>query len=133
MKRILVVAAFWQRRGRIFLAKRPHNKARGGLWEFPGGKVEKGETPEEALARELREELGLEVQVGQRLAALDYDYPDVAINLVCHQISALGNPLPQEGQEGGWFLPKELETLELAPADRLLWQRLKETLEKAQG
>ncbi len=133
MKRLSVVAAFWQRGERIFLARRPAGKARGGLWEFPGGKVEEGETPEAALARELKEELGLEVKVGQRLAAVNYNYPDVAISLACYKILACGEPLPQEGQEVGWFLPKELEALDLAPADRLLWQHLKRALEKGQG
>ncbi len=124
MRRLLVVAAFLVQEGKVLLARRPEGKARGGFWEFPGGKVEEGETPEEALVRELNEELGLWVQVGPRLAAVDYDYPDVSIRLLCYRVYAQGLPTPLEGQGLCWCLPEEIDKLSLAPADQLIWEEI---------
>ena len=126
MKRFPVVAALITRGGKVFLARRPEGKLRGGLWEFPGGKLEEGEEPREALARELEEELGIKAKVGELLAEVEHDYPDVSIRLLCYACEILeGEPQPLEGQGLGWFSPAEVDKLELAPADRLLWQRLR--------
>ncbi len=129
MKRFPVVAALLMRNGKVFLSKRPEGKIRGGFWEFPGGKLEGAETPREALARELLEELGIQVEVGELLAEVEYDYPDVSIRLSCYRCEILkGDPRSLEDQEIDWFQPEEVETLTLAPADRLLWEQLRRKL-----
>ncbi len=129
MKRLPVVAGLIRVEGKILLARRPENKKRGGLWELPGGKVEEGEPLEEALARELAEELGIKVKVERSLTQIEYDYPDVSVCLFCFACKIVeGKPHPLEGQELGWFLPEEIETLALAPADFLLWQEVKEII-----
>ncbi|OAQ20553.1 (deoxy)nucleoside triphosphate pyrophosphohydrolase [Thermosulfurimonas dismutans] len=120
-KAVPVVAAFVRDvSGRILLARRPPGKARAGLWEFPGGKVKPEETPEEALKRELQEELGVSAEVGQKLASVTHDYPEVTIELSLYEALIKGPVVPQEGQEVAWFKPRELFDLELCPADRKL-------------
>ena len=127
-----VVAAFIQNEeGLILLARRPQGKKRGGLWEFPGGKVEEGETLEEALAREIEEELGVRPKVGKLLATVEHQYPEVAIRLFCFQAWLPQEPRPLEGQELGWFKKEEVEALPLAPADQKLWALLKSNLENS--
>ena len=129
MKRFPVVAGVIVKEGRILLARRPEGKKRAGLWEFPGGKLEPQEGPEEALKRELREELGVEVSVLKRLAEVDFDYPEVPIRLMGYFCRLEeGEPRPLEGQGLGWFSPEEVEGLRLAPADILLWKEVKKAL-----
>ena len=129
MKRFPVVAGVIVKEGRILLARRPKGKKRAGLWEFPGGKLEPQEGPEEALKRELREELGVEVSVLKRLAEVDFDYPEVPIRLMGYFCRLEeGEPRPLEGQGLGWFSPEEVEGLKLAPADILLWKEVKKAL-----
>ncbi|HHI96295.1 MAG TPA: (deoxy)nucleoside triphosphate pyrophosphohydrolase [Thermodesulfatator atlanticus] len=124
-----VVAGLLQKEGKVLLAKRPAHKKRGGLWEFPGGKVEEGEAPREALRRELLEELGILVEVGEEVAVVDYDYPEVAIRLTCFSCQIKeGEPRALEGQELGWFEPEEIDNISLAPADVSLWRNLRKTL-----
>ncbi|WP_022853028.1 (deoxy)nucleoside triphosphate pyrophosphohydrolase [Thermodesulfatator atlanticus] len=127
MKHFPVVAAFLKIDGKILLTKRPLNKKRGGLWEFPGGKLEAEESLSEALVREIKEELGLEIRPGEVLLSIDYDYPDVAIRLFLFSCDiCAGEPHPLEGQKIGLFSPEDIERLLLAPADRLVWEKLKE-------
>ncbi len=124
-----VVAGLLQKEGKVLLAKRPAHKKRGGLWEFPGGKVEEGEAPQEALRRELLEELGILVEVGEEVAVVDHDYPEVAIRLICFSCQIKeGEPRALEGQELGWFEPEEIDNISLAPADVSLWRNLRKTL-----
>ncbi len=128
MKRLPVVAALIQKDGKILLARRPEGRARSGLWEFPGGKIEPEERPEEALYREIKEELGIEIKVGPILAEVEHDYPEIKIQLLCYEGEILrGTPVPLEGQKISWFRPNDIGNLELAPADRKLWQKLSET------
>ena len=83
MKMVLVSAvALIDKDNRVLLAKRPEGKAMAGLWEFPGGKVEAGETPEAALVRELQEELGIEVRIGEFICESEYQYPHIHIRLL---------------------------------------------------
>ncbi len=128
MKPFPVVAAFIRKGPHILLARRPSGKLRAGLWEFPGGKLEGDEPPKEALKREIREELGVEAEIGPFLAEVVHSYPEVTIRLLCYEAKIFGEPKPLEGQGLSWFLPKELENLPLAPADRVLWSRLREKL-----
>ncbi len=120
-KPIPVVAAFIKdSQGRVLLTRRPPGKARGGLWEFPGGKVRDGEAPEEALARELYEELGVSARITRWLAEVVHSYPEITIRLILYEARLEDRPKPLEGQEMAWFPKKEIPNLPLCPADRRL-------------
>ena len=104
--------------GRYLACRRPQNKHLGGLWEFPGGKVDPGEAPEAALARELKEELEIEVEVGERLAEVRWKYDTATIRLIpffCRIRS--GEPVPVEHTEIRWCAPHAFAELDWAPAD----------------
>lgn len=117
---IRVVAGFLERDGKVLLVKRPSHKKRGGLWEFPGGKIEEGESPEEALARELKEELGIEIIQSTPIAQLRYSYPDEEIELNLLKGEFLGKPIPNEAEELAWIPIETLENINLCPADKEL-------------
>ena len=105
-----------ERNGRWLLGRRPAEKRHGGLWEFPGGKIDAGETPLEAATRELEEELGLDVQdVGDRLFAIEDDGSPFVIEFF--ETAAAGSPQALEHSELGWFSASELLSMPLAPAD----------------
>lgn len=104
--------------GRILLAQRPANKHQGGKWEFPGGKVEAGETPPAALCRELHEELGIEAVDFNPLIKVRYVYPERAVLLDVWEVSAFtGEPHGREGQPVAWFDAEQLPLLEFPPAN----------------
>jgi 8-oxo-dGTP diphosphatase len=104
--------------GRILACRRPAGRHLGGLWEFPGGKVEPGEEPAQALARELEEELGVTVRVGAPLAEVGWDYGTTAILLSPFWCSLLqGEPQALDHEEVRWCEPAELARLDWAPAD----------------
>ena len=106
-------------RGRILLARRTDGRDLAGLWEFPGGKVEPGETPEAALARELREELGIEIAVGAALIDVPQAYPAKRLRLdVRHVAGWQGKPNGREGQALAWVAPDKLARYAMPPADR---------------
>jgi 8-oxo-dGTP diphosphatase len=98
-----------------------------GLWEFPGGKCEPGESHEDCLARELVEELGVEGVVGDELLATEHDYGDRVIRLHFRRCRITGEPTPRLGQEMRWVERQELTTLEFPPADRELIEMLTAT------
>jgi 8-oxo-dGTP diphosphatase len=105
--------------GRILLTERPHGKHLAGLWEFPGGKCEEGEAPVDALARELREEIGVTVESARPLIGIPHAYPDKLILLDVWQITAWsGTPEPCEGQRLAWIEPDALDRVSMPPADR---------------
>lgn len=123
--RLVVAAVIAGADGRLLLARRPDGSHMGGLWEFPGGKVEAAENAEEALARELREELGVEVQVGEPLTfAWHRDEEREILLLFYRAVLASGLPRGREGQEVGWFFPSELLALAVPPADTALVRAL---------
>ena len=106
--------------GRILLAQRPPGKSLAGLWEFPGGKVEPGETPEQALIRELQEELGIDTQVSclAPLTFASHSYPDFHLLMplfACRRWQ--GIPSPREGQTLAWVRPDRLRDYPMPPAD----------------
>ena len=106
-------------RGRILLARRTDGRDLAGLWEFPGGKREPGESPEQALIRELQEELGIIVQVGPPLISVPQQYPDKRLCLDVRQVKAWqGIPRGVEGQALAWVAPEKLTRYPMPPADR---------------
>jgi 8-oxo-dGTP diphosphatase len=107
--------------GRVLLAQRPAGKDHAGLWEFPGGKVDAGETPLAALARELLEELGIELHDAQPIAAVRHDYPGKAIRLHAWQVQRwTGEPQSLDGQSLAWVPSAELDDWPMPTADRPL-------------
>ena len=123
---IAVVAALIWDKDRFLACQRPESKARGGLWEFVGGKVEPGESKPQALIRECREELGMTVSVGEPFLELTHSYPDLTIQLtVVHASIAEGTPRLLEHQAMRWVTAKEAETMPFCPADQEIIERLK--------
>lgn len=120
MKRIHVAAAVIRGKdGQILIAKRCDDKHQGGLWEFPGGKVEAGETAQAALARELEEELGILVTTARPLIQVRHDYPDKHVLLDVWDVSAFtGEPHGAEGQPLAWVSAKQLSEYEFPAANR---------------
>ncbi len=113
-----VTAAIIAREGRILLLRRAPGQKHAGFWEFPGGKTEPGETPEEGLARELEEELGIVVQVGAHFMDSPYAYPGGAINLRAYRVDWLGREFSLRVHDAAaWCLPQELPAYQLTPAD----------------
>lgn len=121
----VVAALIWD--GERFMAcQRPAHKARDLLWEFVGGKVEKGETKESALIRECREELDVTVSVGDVFMELVHEYPDMTIRLTLFNAEiADGTPKLLEHNDIKWIRPAEIETLEFCPADEEILKKLK--------
>lgn len=119
MKRILVVAAVIRRDGRILIAERAAHLHQGGLWEFPGGKVEPGEAVDAALVRELQEELGITPTVSSPLLRIAHDYPDKSVCLDVWEVTGFeGNPHGREGQPIRWVTPDELPQYAFPAANR---------------
>lgn len=117
-KDIDVVGAVLLREGRVFAARRGDGKPMAGMWEFPGGKIEQGEIPEEALARELREELKINAHVGDRLTLTRHEYDFGVVNLATYFCELLaGTPTLTEHSESRWVPVAELHSLDWAPAD----------------
>ena len=121
-----VVAALIVRDGKLLIARRPEGKHMAGRWEFPGGKLECGESPEEAVEREIREELGTEVKAGRIYQAMTYSYPEKDVLLLFYAASIIsGEPQPFEEAEIRWVTVEELDKYTFAPVDALLAERLK--------
>jgi 8-oxo-dGTP diphosphatase len=111
--------------GEILACRRPEGKHLGGLWEFPGGKVDPGEMPDAALMRELDEELGVEVEVGKQLREVRWDYGTSVIHLIPFYCKILsGKPRSIEHSEIRWMTLSEVGKLEWAPADLPILEEL---------
>ena len=120
-----VTAAIIERDGRYLLARRAPGQNLAGYWEFPGGKIEANETPEDCLIRELREELHLETRVLEHFCNSVYHYEKGAINLMAYRTEILDGEIQLTvHDEVGWFLPPEMLKLNLAPADIPVAERL---------
>lgn len=122
-----VAAALVVREGRFMICRRPEHKARGGLFEFPGGKVEPGETPAEALVRECREELGVTVEPISLYTSLRHEYPDLTVELLLYTARiAEGEPTPIEHTEIKWITPAEIPLYDFCPADGEILKLIKQ-------
>ena len=120
MKTIQVVAAIIRQGDRIFAAQRGYGKSKGG-WEFPGGKIEPGETPRQALAREIREELNAEITVGEKLTQVEWDYPDFHLSMGCYWCALKSGSLTlREHESARWLGLGELDAVDWLPADRVV-------------
>ena len=117
MTTVVVTAAVVERDGRLLVTRRLKGSHLEGYWEFPGGKCEPGETLEASLVRELREELGVEAVVGEKILATSHAYPERRVELHFFSVSLSGEPVPQLGQEMQWIVREELGSLTLPPAD----------------
>ena len=123
-KRIEVVAGILLKEGRVLATRRAKGEFKGG-WEFPGGKIEPGESPEAALARELREELAVEVSVGPLFCVVEHDYPAFHLSMRCFPCKiASGEPILLEHDSAKWLAPSELRSVEWLPADVSVVERL---------
>jgi mutator protein MutT len=121
---IVVLAAIVERDGRLLVTRRLTGTHLAGLWEFPGGKCEPGETHEACLARELLEELGVASTIGAEIFATEHDYADRMVRLHFRQCTIEGAPRPMLGQEIRWVTRTELPSLEFPPADAELIEML---------
>ncbi len=120
-----VVAALIWKDNRFMICQRPANKARGLLWEFVGGKVEPGETKEQALIRECREELAITVSVGDVFMDVVYEYPDIKVHLTLFQASvAEGVPQKLEHNDIRWIPVMEISQYDFCPADQAILRKL---------
>jgi 8-oxo-dGTP diphosphatase len=114
----VVAGVMLDARGRVLLARRTEGRDLAGLWEFPGGKVDPGEKPLQALARELEEELGIHVQDAEPLIAVPQQYRDKRILLDVYRVRYAGKPSDREQQALAWAPPEKLHTYPMPPADR---------------
>lgn len=122
-----VVAALIWKNGKFMICQRPAHKARGLLWEFVGGKVEPGETKEQALVRECREELAVTVAVQDEFMSLVHEYPDITIRLtVFNAYIAEGVPQLLEHNDIRWIPPKEIKNYDFCPADNKILEKIAE-------
>ena len=122
--KIVVAAAVIEDGGRYFVTRRQRGVHLEGYWEFPGGKVEAGESIEQCLARELIEELGARAVVGSEIFAVTHDYPDRSVELHFLACTLRNPPVPLLGQEMRWVPREELHSLSFPPADDELVARL---------
>lgn len=124
MKTIRVVAAIIVENDKIFATQRGYGEFKGG-WEFPGGKIEEGETPQQALVREIQEELDAEIEVGELVERVEYDYPQFHLSMDCFlcKIKA-GKLVLKEHEDARWLRREELGSVEWLPADEGLVEKI---------
>ena len=123
-----VVAALIWEQGKFLICQRPAHKARGLLWEFVGGKVEPGETLEDALIRECQEELDITVSVGEIFTQVIHEYPDILIRLTLfHCTIANGIPSMLEHNDMKWIFPSQIPDFDFCPADKDILELIQKT------
>lgn len=126
MKTINVVAAIIIKDNKVFATQRGYGDFKDG-WEFPGGKVEEGETPQEALMREIREELAADIRVGELFDTVEYDYPEFHLSMKCYICELVSEEMVlKEHEAARWLGRGELDTVDWLPADKGLIEGLKQ-------
>lgn len=129
MKTVRVVAAVIRDGNRIFATARGYGEYKG-WWEFPGGKIEAGETAEEALVREIREELDTEIRVGVLIDTIEYDYPTFHLSMDCFWAEVVaGRLVLKEAEDARWLTKETLESVQWLPADASLIEHIKASME----
>ena len=120
-----VTAAVITENGKVLLARRKPGGAMGGRWEFPGGKIEPGETPEQSLERELREELAIQARIGEFLLSTSFEGDGVSLELLVYRAERIhGEPALLEHDEISWVSPRDLAGYDLADSDRKVVEEL---------
>lgn len=128
MKTVKVVAAIIQDGNKIFATQRGYGDFKDG-WEFPGGKIEQGETPQEALVREILEELDTEIEVGELLDTVEYDYPQFHLSMDCFMCTVKSGELVLKEHEAARWLNKDtIDSVDWLPADQGLIVKIKERI-----
>lgn len=131
MKTIKVAAAIIIQDDKIFATQRGYGEFKDG-WEFPGGKVEEGETPQQALVREIREELDTEIEVGDLFDTVEYDYPTFHLSMDCFLCTVRsGNLVLKEHEAARWLTRDDLDSVEWLPADKDLIKKLPKILRQS--
>lgn len=126
MKTTRVVAAVIRNEGKIFATARGYGDYKG-WWEFPGGKIENGETPKQALIREIREELTVEISVGELIKTVEYDYPNFHLSMDCFWAEVLSGQLElKEAEDARWLSREELLDVKWLPADLELIETIRQ-------
>ena len=132
-KHIEVVAAIILRERRIFATQRGYGEWKD-WWEFPGGKIEHGETPEDALKREIREELATEIEVDELLTTVEYDYPKFHLTMHCYLCTIISGDLSLlEHEDARWLAIDELDSVKWLPADKDVIEKLSTTFAMQKG
>ena len=128
MKTVRVVAAVIKDKDRIFATARGYGEYKG-WWEFPGGKIEQCETPQQALVREIKEELDTEIRVGELIDTIEYDYPTFHLSMDCFWAEVVaGNLELKEAVAAKWLTKETLDSVEWLPADITLIDKIKQSL-----
>ena len=128
MKTINVVAAVIRKGNKILATQRGYGEFKDG-WEFPGGKIEPGERPEEALKREIKEELKAAISVGEDLGVVEYDYPNFHLNMRCFMCSLVSEDVTLlEHEAMKWLTAETIDTVNWLPADKPMTEKIKEIL-----
>jgi 8-oxo-dGTP diphosphatase len=122
---VKVTAGILEQDGLVLIARRRPGTHMAGKWEFPGGKIENGETPEQSLARELREELDVQARIGELLCCATYEGEGISLELLVYRVEGFeGTPVLNEHEEIRWVEPAELRSYDLADSDRQVVERL---------
>lgn len=128
MKTVRVVAAIIIDNNRVFATQRGYGEFKDG-WEFPGGKIESGETPQEALIREIKEELDTEIEVKDFLETVEYDYPEFHLSMDCFFCNIKsGEPVLKEHEAAKWLTAETLDSVDWLPADKGLIEGIRNRL-----
>lgn len=128
LKTLHVVCAVIRKGNKIFATQRGYGEFKDG-WEFPGGKIEPGETPQQALAREIREELDTEIKVGDLIDTVEYDYPNFHLSMQCFWCEVVSGKLTLlEAEDARWLTKESIGSVEWLPADKELVEKIAEEL-----
>lgn len=130
MKTINVVAAVIRDEDKVLATTRGYGEYKG-WWEFPGGKIESGETPKEALVREIQEELDIHIEINEYITTVEYDYPQFHLSMQCYFCNRLsGNLTLKEAESSRWLSKEQLNSVKWLPADMILLDYIRVFLEK---